>query len=257
MNGKIAKKIDFYANYSWNNNRSLDSGTSGSPFDAYNFSNEWGRAGWDIRHWFNVSASYQTKSGFSINTFILANSGPPFNITTGRDTNGDTSFSERPAFATDLSKPGVVMTPYGALDPNPTPGQQIIPRNFAQGPIFVSVNLGASKTFKFGRAIEPKAPPAAASGTAPTVSATSAPTTAGTGAATPVKPPVQRPYSLVFSVYVSNALNRTNASTPVGNMTSPFFLKSTSTSGFFFFGPGGGGGASGNRQITLRMRLSF
>jgi hypothetical protein len=68
---------------------------------------------------------------------------------------------------------------------------------------------------------------------------------------------VQRPYSLVFSVYVSNALNRTNASTPVGNMTSPFFLKSTSTSGFFFFGPGGGGGASGNRQITLRMRLSF
>jgi hypothetical protein len=148
------------------------------------------------------------------------------------------------------------MTPYGALDPNPTPGQQIIPRNFAQGPIFVSVNFGASKMFKFGRAIEPKAPPATATGKAPTVSATSAPAVAGPGAATPAKPPVQRPYSLLFSVYVSNALNRTNASTPVGNMTSPFFLKSTSTSGFFFFS-GGGGGASGNRQITLRMRLSF
>jgi hypothetical protein len=257
MNGKIAKKIDFWANYSWNNNRGLDGGTSGSPSDAYDFSHEWGRTNWDIRHWFNVSASYQTKSGFSINTFILANSGRPFNITTGRDTNGDTSFSERPAFATDLNKPGVVMTPYGALDPNPAPGQQIIPRNFAQGPIFVSVNLGASKAFKFGRAIEPKAPPVAATGTAPTVSATSAPAAAGTGVATPAKPPVQRPYSLVFSVYVSNALNRTNAGTPVGNMTSPFFLRSTSTSGFFFFGPGGGGGASGNRQITLRLRLSF
>lgn len=255
-NGKIANKVDFWANYSWNNSRSRDGGTTGSPFDAYDFSQEWGRGSWDIRHWFSVNASYQTKSGFSINTFIIANSGPPFNITTGRDTNGDTSFSERPAFATDLNKPGVVMTPYGALDPNPAPGQQIIPRNFAQGPTFVSVNFGASKTFKFGRAIPPKAPPASASGTAPTVSATAPPAAAG-AQSTPAKPPVRRPYSLVFSVYVSNALNHTNRERPVGNMTSPFFLKSTSTAGFFFFGPGGGGGASGNRQIMLRMRLSF
>jgi hypothetical protein len=68
---------------------------------------------------------------------------------------------------------------------------------------------------------------------------------------------VQRPYSLVFSVYVSNALNHTNRGTPVGNLTSPFFLRSTSTAGFFFFGPGGGGGAGGNRQVVARVRLSF
>jgi len=257
-NGKIAKKVDFWTNYSWNQSRASDTGTSGSPTDAYDFSQEWGRASFDIRHWFSAQASYQTRSGFSVNTFIIANSGPPFNITTGRDTNGDTSFSERPAFAIDLSKPGVVLTPYGALDPNPLPGQKIIPRNFAQGPTFFSVNFGASKTFKFGHAIAPKLPPAAAAaaGKAPTVSATAAPTAASTGKPAP-KPPVQRPYSLVFSVYISNALNHTNASTPVGNMTSPFFLRSTSTSGFFFFGPGGGGGASGNRQVVARMRLSF
>lgn len=253
MNGKILKKVDFWANYSWNKNRSLDGGTSGSPFDAYDFSHEWGRSSWDIRHWFTAGANYQHKSGFSVNTFIFANSGQPFNITTGRDTNGDTSFSERPAFATDLNKPGVVMTPYGALDPNPTPGQKIIPRNFAQGPTFVSVNFGASKTFKFGRAIPPKMPPSAASGNAPTVSATAQVPAAGT-TATPAKPPVQRPYSLIFSVYVSNALNQTNRGTPVGNLTSPFFLRSTSTSNFFSFGPGG---ASGNRQVMMRMRLSF
>jgi hypothetical protein len=39
-------------------------------------------------------------------------------------------------------------------------------------------------------------------------------------------------------------------------MASPYFLKSTGTSGMFFFGPGGGG-PGGNRQITLRVRLSF
>ena len=40
-------------------------------------------------------------------------------------------------------------------------------------------------------------------------------------------------------------------------LASPYFLKSTGTSGLFFFGPGGGGGTGGNRQITLRVRLSF
>ena len=74
------------------------------------FSQEWGRASFDIRHWFNAGASYQTRSGFSVNTFIIANSGPPFNITTGHDTNGDTFFTERPALATDLNKPGVIVT---------------------------------------------------------------------------------------------------------------------------------------------------
>lgn len=257
VNGKIAKKVDFWTNYSWNSYRTSDGGTSGSPGDAYDFSQEWGRANFDIRHWFSANLSYQTKSGLSIGSFILANSGPPFNITTGRDTNGDTSFTERPAFATDLSKPGVVMTPFGALDPNPLPGQAIIPRNLGQGPTFFSVNVNASKTFKFGPAITPKIAPAATSGNAATVSAATA-TQAAAGSQKPApKPVVQRPYSLVFSVYISNALNHTNASTPVGNMTSPFFLKSTSTSGFFFFGPGGGGGASGNRQITLRIRLGF
>jgi len=185
-----------------------------------------------------------------VNTLIIANSGPPFNIITGHDTNGDTFFTERPAFATDLNKPGVMVTPLGAFDPNPSPGQRIIPRNFGQGPAFFSVNLGVSKVIKFGRAIPPKAPPANAN----VVTAT-APTTAG-NQKPPAKPPVQRPYQLSFSIYANNVLNHANKGTPVGNMASPYFLKSTGTSGMFFFGPSGGG-LGGNRQISLRVRLSF
>jgi hypothetical protein len=176
---------------------------------------------------------------------MIANSGQPFNITTGRDTNGDTVFSERPAFATDLTKPGVVVTPLGAFDPNPTLGQQIIPRNFGRGPGFISVNLGLEKVFKFGKAIEPKTPPASPKTT--------------DAAATPQKPqpkpPVQRPYMLGFSIYTTNLFNRTNKGVPVGNMASPYFLKSASGSNNFVFGPGGGSG--GNRLITLRVRFSF
>ena len=68
-------------------------------------------------------------------------------------------------------------------------------------------------------------------------------------------PVVQRPYALAFSVNAANVFNRTNKGLPVGNMSSPFFLKSPSGSNSFFFGPGGGSG--GNRVISLRVRLSF
>src|SRR2546421_1804587 len=81
---------------------------------------------------------------------LTFSSGNPFNITIGRDINGDTLFTERPAFATDLSKPGVVVTRFGAFDPNPVAGEQIIPRNYGQGPGSIISNLRVSKTFGFG-----------------------------------------------------------------------------------------------------------
>ena len=251
LNGKL-KKVNFWSTYVWSKTRNADNGTSGSSFDPYDFSQEWGRSNFDIRHWFYAGTDYQTKSGFNINSFIIANSGPPFNITTGRDANGDTFFTERPAFATDLTKPGVIVTPIGAFDPNPVAGQQIIPKNFGQGPTFFSVNIGISKVTKFGRAIPPKTTPPVGPGA---VVNSNAPATA-TSTKPPEKPPIQRPYSLVFAIYLTNALNHANKSTPVGNMSSPFFLQSTSTSGMFFFGPGGGG-SGGNRQVSLRVRLSF
>ncbi|HEY0728159.1 MAG TPA: hypothetical protein VGD38_08835, partial [Pyrinomonadaceae bacterium] len=184
-----------------------------------------------------------------------ASSGQPFNITTGRDTNGDTFFSERPGFATDVNKPGVVVTPLGAFDPNPSPGQEIIPRNFGRGPGFVSVNFNIAKVFKFGPAIEPKAPPPGGPATT-SAGAPSGPAASGSAAPKPPpKPPVQRPYSLTFSASINNLFNRNNEGTPIGNMSSPYFLKSASGSNTFFFG--GGGGSGGNRTITLRVRLSF
>jgi Carboxypeptidase regulatory-like domain/TonB dependent receptor len=258
LNGKIWK-VNFWSNYSLNKSRGTDTGTSGSSFNPYDFSQEFGRASFDIRHWLWTNFSYQTRSGFSVNGFIVANSGPPFNITTGRDLNGDTFFTERPALATDLNKPGVVVTPLGAFDPNPAPGQPIIPRNFGQAPIFVSVNFGVSKTIKFGRAIQPKNPPPAAAGNVVTTSGnvtTTPPSTTTASQKPPPKPQIQRPYSLSFSLNTNNLLNRNNRGVPVGNMASPYFLKSTGTSGMFFFGPGGGG-TGGNRQIILRVRLSF
>ncbi|HJP90307.1 MAG TPA: TonB-dependent receptor [Pyrinomonadaceae bacterium] len=244
INGNL-KKLQFWGGYNLNKSRSTDSGTSGSPFDAYDFSQEFARGPYSALNFVYGGGSYQAPAGLNLNMFLIANSGNPFNITTGRDTNGDTFFSERPAFATDLNEPGVVVTPLGAFDPTPSPGQKIIPKNFGRGPAFISFNLSAGKSIKFGKAIEPKAPPPGAPRT----------TDASAAQKPPAKPEVQRPYAVTFSVNATNIFNRTNKGIPVGNMSSPFFLKSPSGSNIFFFGPGGGSG--GNRVISLRVRFSF
>lgn len=246
INGTL-KKIQFWGGYNLSKSRSTDSGTTGAPFDAYDFSQEYARGSFSTLNFFYSGSSYVAPGGINLNMFMVAASSQPFNITTGRDTNGDTFFSERPAFATDLNEPGVVVTPLGAFDPTPSPGQQIIPRNFGRGPGFVSVNLSIGKAIKFGKAIEPKTPPPAG------VSRTT--TTASADQKPPAKPAVQRPYAINFSLNASNIFNRTNKSLPVGNMASPFFLKSPSASNNFFFGPGAG--SAGNRTISLRVRLSF
>jgi len=245
INGTLKKKLQFWGGYNLNKSRSTDGGQSGSPFDAYDFSHEYARGNFSSLSFMYGGGSYSAPHNINFNMFMIANSGYPFNITTGRDTNGDTYFSERPAFATDLNEPGVIVTPLGAFDPTPSPGQTIIPRNFGRGPAFVSVNTSMSKTFKFGKAIEPKAPPPGAPKT----------TDATNDQKPPAKQPVQRPYSLTFQVYSSNILNRTNRGNPVGNMSSPFFLKSPSGSNNFSFGPSGGSG--GNRLVNLRVRFSF
>jgi hypothetical protein len=76
-------------------------------------------------------------------------SGRPFNITTGRDNDGDTVFTDRPAFA-HAGDPGAVVTPFGIFNPNPAPGDAIIPRNFGREPWQTTVDLTISKTLERG-----------------------------------------------------------------------------------------------------------
>src|SRR5438874_12122049 len=81
---------------------------------------------------------------------IVVSSGSPFNISIGVALNDDTLCTEPPAFASDLTKSGVVVTKFGAFHPNPTAGEVIIPRNYGQGPGALISNLRISRTFGFG-----------------------------------------------------------------------------------------------------------
>ena len=238
VNSQLTKKIAFFANYTLNKAESDSDGIQTFPANSYDLTTEYGRALFDVRHVFFFGGTFEIPLGFSLNPLVIINSGRPFNITTGVDTNGDTLFLERPAFATDLNKIGVIATRFGTFDPSPEAGQRIIPRNFAEGPGYLSVNLNINRAFKFGK------PPVKAA--APQVGQTAN------------RPPArgeEKPYTLNFSVRVMNLLNNTNPNTPVGILSSPRFGQSVSSAGAF--GPGSGNPSAGNRRIETQLRFVF
>jgi hypothetical protein len=223
------------------------------PADSYDASNEYSRVGFIPSANFFVGGSLiLPKLRINLNPFIVYSSGRPFNITTGRDTNGDGLFTERPAFATAQTDPAdVKRTRLGDFDIDPDPGQPLIPRNYGLGPSFFSVNLGISRSFLFGNVPSSPAAAAAPSTTTPT------PAQGQNVAAKPGGgPAAEKRYTLTFSVNIQNLLNTTNLSNPIGNLSSPRFGESTSTAGSFGFGPSGSASA-GNRRIQIQLRFGF
>src|SRR5205085_836438 len=153
FNNRFSRKFTLFGNYVLNFAKSDTDGAFSFPSNQYDLTGEYGRSALDTRHRFFLGGSINALPwGLRLNPFITANSGRPFNITIGRDLNGDTLFTERPAFATDLTRPSVRVTPLGTFDLDPLPGQTIIPRNYGTGPAFFSVNMRLSRTFDFGGA---------------------------------------------------------------------------------------------------------
>jgi hypothetical protein len=241
------------------------------PANSYDVSSEYSRVSFIPSANFFVGGTLTLpKLKLTLNPFIIVSSGRPFNIVTGRDTNGDGLFTERPAFATEQTDlANLKRTRFGNFDLNPAPGQALIPRNYGHGPGFFSVNIGISRAFAFGNMPGPAAAIQPSGGAPQTTGKTAAPqggtakpatSSAPNGSAAAAKPgggaaPEKR-YTFTFSVNIQNLLNRTNLSQPIGNLSSPNFGESTSTAGSFGFGPGGSA-AAGNRRIQVQVRFSF
>jgi hypothetical protein len=250
----------------------------GTPAYAYDLSTEYGRTNFDVRHSFTMFGNYSGPWGVSIAPFITANSGRPFNITSGFDLNGDTFFAERPTFgqlAARCSALGLTASycNIGSNDPS-----AILPRNWGQGPPSFSVNLRLSKTIGFG-----KSPTVASNGNGERGNGRGNrgggggrqggggfgggfPGAGGRGGDGGGQrgggggffggSETRKPYNLNFGVNISNLLNNVNLSTPFGTLNSTRFGQSLSTAGGFG-GFGGGGGGSYNRRVELFMRFSF
>jgi len=146
FNRRMGRNLTFFGNYAIASSRT---NAEGMPANSYDLDAEWGRASNDSRHRLSIGSTIDLPWRVRLAPRISFSSAAPYNITTGRDNNRDTSFSDRPAIV-DPSRPGAIITPFGALDPNPQPGDRIIERNAAEGAGFFNVDLTLSKTFGFG-----------------------------------------------------------------------------------------------------------
>ncbi len=218
LNARISPKFSLTGSYILNKANSDTDGAGTFAADPYNLHPEYGRAGFDIRHRVQLNGVVSTRWGIRLSPFLIAMSGRPFNITTGRDLNGDTLFTDRPAFATDPTRPSVIRTAYGAFDVLPVAGQTIIPRNYGQGPPQLALNLRAAKVFTLGEK----------------------------------KKGGRDPMELTLSGQARNLLNHPNLALPVGNLSSSVFGQSLALTG-----GSGGNSATGNRRIELQVKLSF
>ncbi len=289
-NTRFNPNLSLFANYTLGKANSNTDGAGTFPADNYDLSNEYGRSALDVRHRFFLGGSITAPWGVRLNPLIFASTGSPFNITTGIDNNGDTLFTDRPAFASAATLPqNLRVTRFGNFDVNPLPGTPIIPRNYGQNPGQFTVNLRINKNFGFGEVPGAASRRAAANGQTPAGGEETAAAAAagghrggrggsggragggargggarggafgqggifggGGGGAE------QKRYNVSLGININNIFNRTNPGGLTGNLRSSFFgLSTQSGGGFRGGGPFGGGGAAGNRSVEAQLRFSF
>jgi len=271
----VSAKFSLFGNYRIGFANSDTDGAGSFPAYSYDFNGEYGRASFDIRHNFVIGGNVTLPWNISLNPFILASSGRPFNITRGVDLNGDSLFTERPTFGELGTKCSDLRLTAGFCDIAGKDPNAIIPRNYGVGPSSFTVNLRVGKSFGFGKS------PGTTAGTGQgggnrggggpgggggMVMVGGGP--GGGGGRGPGGPGMgggfgggegRKPYNLNLSINFNNLFNTVNLGTPVGSLSSGRFGQSTNVAAGFggFGGGGGGGGGTANRRIELGMRFSW
>jgi len=230
VTAQITKDTSLFGSYTYGKTMSNTDGLSTFPANPYSMVGEYGPASTDVRNFETFGGTIQAFWKTTWSPLLTVRSGPPFNITVGRDLYGTTLFNGRPGIATNPSRPGLIQTSYGLLDPSPTAGEAILPRNYGRGPGSVQFNLRFSKTIGFGSV---KAP-------------------AGTS-----EDKRESRYGLVCTLQMRNLLNHNNPGPIIGNIASPLFGRANQAAG--------GGTQSGtsfsenatNRRFELQMRFTY
>jgi hypothetical protein len=262
FNQRAGTRLTIFSFYMFSHANSDTAGATSfasNPAEGIGF--DYGRAAFDVRHRLFFGGTVALPHGFRVSPFMVANSGAPFNITIGRDINNDSIFNDRPAFATDLSRPSVVQTSFGAFDTSPIPGQTIVPFDFGDGPGQFSLNMRLSKTFGLGPKLETAnnnpqqqngergRPGGGREGGRGPAGGFGAPRGGGGPFGSPDR--TSQRYNLTFSVNARNLFNNVNPQPPIGNLSSALFGKSTALAGGFF------NSQSANRRIDLQVMFAF
>ncbi len=251
VNSTVTKNLSFVGFYTlaWAN--SDDAG--GTASNAYNLTQDYGRAGFVSRNMLFMMGSYQGPWGIRFNPFMVAQSGRPFNITLRTDPLNNL-FNQRPTIANANTAPAnVETTPYGTFDKTGETGS-IVPINLGNGPAAFALNLRISRAIGIG----PKTGANQSAGGPP---GGGGPPDGGRGGGGGRGGPpggglgpgglggggggggrggmfgpasTGHKYSLNFSVQALNLFNDIDYGQPGGTLDSPSFNKSTSLAGGIF-----------------------
>ncbi len=232
------KRVSLFGWYGLNWAKADTSGANYFPSIPGNIGADYGRAAFAVRSRLFLGGNTTLPHGISLSPFVLAQSGNPYNITTGQDLNGDSIINDRPTFlpgrnsasCTDASTFGIP-----AAGSSYTP----IPINYCTGPALFTMNLRATKAFGIG----PKTGESSnAQGGGPSPGGPGGPggprgggggggrggpggLSGGGGASTGHK------YTLLLGAQLQNVFNRADYSTPVGVLASPHFGQSLQLTG--------------------------
>jgi hypothetical protein len=261
VNGNVraGTKVSLFGFYVLNYANSDTTGPAYMPSDPHNIALDYGRASFDYRNRLFMGGTVGLPKGFRLSPFMVASSGPPFNITTGDDLFGDAQFNARPAQAVcGAAAANVVQTKFGCFNLTPAAGQSVIPIYDASGPGRFALNLRLSKTFGFGKKKEatntggPGGPGGGGTfGRGPGGGGRGGPGGRGGGPGGGFDAPSNRHYGLTFAVSARNIFNNVNDAIPIGNLSSPLFGEANGLAG----GPYSSNTA--NRRMDLQVTFTF
>jgi hypothetical protein len=233
INHKKLLLFGYYAlSYGMDNNEGL-------PADPHNLHAEWGPSTYgDVHHRAVLGGAIPLLWKASVTPLLAANSGLPYNITTGLDPDLTGYPAARPSLV-----PGVACTGASCFNLNPPAGTPVIGRNFGRGLANVTLALRLSRTWSFGR-----------EGQSGPIDSGASPHN-GMPALAPPRG-AARKYNLTLSASSLNALNHANYAPPNGDLSSGYFGQYRSLGGMVVI-MHGGATAAYNRKIDLQLRFTF
>ena len=251
INARFNQKFSLFGFYGLNFANSDTGGVNSNPTNSLDIRQDYGRASFDVRNRLFLIGTYAAPHHFRFSPFVVANSGTPFNITLSQDTNGDSFFNNRPAFAAaGATGANIVSNSYGTFNTAPAAGDKLVPVNDGNGPVLFTFNLRASKTFGFG----PATGQAATSGGGPGPIGPAGPPRMGRGG--PGGPGgggdnTGKRYNLTLNAQALNLFNVINYAPPTGTIDSPQFGTSNALAGSIF------SSGSAARRINLQATFTF
>ncbi len=261
MSMRATKGVTLFGFYVLNWATADSNGANSQPSNPYNLLEDKGRANYDVHQRLFLGGSTTLKYGFVLSPFLVASSSAPFNITTGTDLNGDFQYTDRPAFATDMSSPTVVKTKYGNFETDPGPFEPRIPINYANGPARFTMNVRLAKNFGFGPKVGssaggpgPGGPPGGGFGGARAGGGGGGGGFGGPrGGGGPMggAPSSSHRYNLSFSVQALNVFNIVNLANPTGVLTSAQFGESNALAGQIY------SSSTAIRRVFLQAQFTF